>query len=269
MNKSICFNYKYNSDYKERIHLIEESGFSGVFLYSQYNPVEYIDLIGKSSLKIESLHLPYKKYVDGKCIDSRYVNVLWQDNHESKIYVKELIEEVKFANEYNINTVVMHITGGNTPPQMNECGIMSIEKVLNTCEKYNITLCLENLRRLDYLDYVFKKINSDKLKFCFDSGHANSMTKNIQDFPWDKFGNILYYLHLNDNNGDKDQHLIPFNGNINWSELMTVIFKYNKNIGLTLEVRSSEEIRNHYTEFEYLELCFNSITKLQSILEGK
>ena len=98
---------------------------------------------------------------------------------------------------------------------------------------------------------------------------ANAMTKNVYDFPWDKFGEKLYYLHLNDNNGEKDQHLIPFNGNINWNKLMKEIFKYNNNIGLTLEVRSSEEIRSNYNEREYLELCYNSLTKLQSILEVK
>ena len=95
------------------------------------------------------------------------------------------------------------------------------------------------------------------------------MTKNIRNFPWDEFGSLLYCLHLNDNNGDKDQHLIPFNGTINWNELMKAILKYSKNIGLTLEVRSSEEIRNQYTELEYLKLCFKSLTRLQSIVEGK
>ena len=167
MNKCICFNYKYNSGYEERVTLIKESGFNSVFLYSQYNPIEYIDLICISTLKIDSYHLPYKKFNRGKCIDSRYVNILWEERPEAKVYVRELIEEVKFAHEYAINTVVMHITGGDVPPPMNDNGIKNIEKVLDVCEKYNITLCLENLRRVDYLDYVFKKLDSDKLRFCF------------------------------------------------------------------------------------------------------
>lgn len=265
MNKSIDFSYKYNSEYEDRINLIKESGFDSVFLYSQYKPKEYIDLIARSTLKIESLHLPYKKIIEGKSVNSRYVNILWEEVPEAQIYVKELIEEVEFAHNYDINIVVMHITGGDNPPQMKESGVMNIEKVLNTCEKYNIILCLENLRRLDYLEYVFSSLHSDKLKFCFDSGHANCMTKNIKNFPWDKFGDKLYYLHLNDNNGVKDQHLIPFKGNIDWDELMKIIYKYGNNIGLTLEVRSTEEIRNQYSESEYLKLCFDSLARLQNI----
>lgn len=267
MNKGICFNYKYNSDYKERITRIINSGFDCVFIYSQYTPIEYIDLISRSSLKIEALHLPYKKFIKGNLVDPRHVNVLWKTDEESSSYVKDLIEEVKFANRYGIGTVVMHITGGDDPPKLNESGLINISKILDTCEKYNITLCLENLRRLDYLDYVFKHLDSDKLKFCFDSGHANSMTKNISNFPWDEFGKKLACLHLNDNNGDKDQHLIPFGGNINWDALMKVISFYNRSITLTLEVRSNNEIQNQYNEIEYLKLCFDSLNKLQHIME--
>ena len=270
MNKSIGFNYKYNSAYEDRINLIEQAGFSGVFIYSQYNPSEYIEIICDSSLRIDSLHLPYKKFEQGKCVDSRYVNVLWTDETVADLYVKELIDEVKFAHEYKIDTVVMHITGGDIPPDMSDHGIINIEKVLNACELYDITLCLENLRRLDYLSYVFNKLDSKHLKFCFDSGHANVMTKNIDNFPWGEFGDKLFYLHLNDNNGAKDQHLIPFNGNINWYDLMKTIFAFNNNIGLTLEVRSSEEIRNAFSENQYLELCFNSLSKLDGIfLRGR
>lgn len=268
MHKSICFNYKYNSEYKERISLIEEVGFDGVFLYSQYNPSDYIELICKSSLSIDSLHLPYKKLLEGKTIDSRYVNVLWQEGEESNNYVKELLDEVKFAHDYGIRTVVMHVTGGDNPPPVSKWGIKNIANILDACEKYNITLCLENLRRLDYLDFVYKNLESEKLMFCFDSGHANAMTKNVDEFPWGNYRNKLYYLHLNDNNGLKDQHMIPFSGNINWDDLMKVIFEINKDIVLTLEVRSSEELRNLYDERQYLKLCFNSLVRIQNILEG-
>src|SRR5215469_15049462 len=100
MKKAIGFNYKYDSDYLDRIHLIQDTGFTGVFLYSQYGPERYVDLISESSLHIESLHLSYKKVDQGKTVDARYVNVLWEDTHESKQYVNKLIEEVEFANKY-------------------------------------------------------------------------------------------------------------------------------------------------------------------------
>jgi sugar phosphate isomerase/epimerase len=194
---------------------------------------------------------------------------LWEAGREAELYISELIQEVKLANEYNIKTVIMHITGGDTPPQKNYKGVKNIEKVLDYCENYGITLCLENLRRLDYLIYVYEKIQNTNLKFCFDTGHANAMTKNIKEFPWDTFGDRLYYLHLNDNNGAKDEHLIPFQGNIDWDGIAMIIKKYCKDIGLTLEVRSNDGIRKVYNEYEYLKMCYNSLLRLENIIEEK
>lgn len=267
MNKSICFDYKYDSEPRERLRLIEEAGFDGIYLHAQYSPREYIDVICRSSLKVESLHLSYKKMNQGRTVDSRYVNVLWEDGDKSDPYVEELIQEVRFAHEYGIDLVVMHITGGETPPPMCESGISNIGRVLDVCEKHNITLCLENLRRLDYLDYAFESLPSNKLMFCFDSGHANCMTRNLDSFPWGRYAKKLRYFHLNDNNGMADQHLIPFSGTIDWENLARVIQGFKKNLPLTLEVRSSAETRRQNSERQYLELCFGSLVRLERLIE--
>ncbi len=268
MKKSICFDYRYDSSPLERIGLIQEAGFGGVYLHSQYNPAEYIDIIrGASDLEIESLHLPYKKLREGKTIDARHVNALWRDETESRAYADELVREVEFAARHGIGIVVMHVTGGDTPPPMNENGIRSIGRVLSACEKNGIVLCLENLRRLDYLDYVFANLASDKLMFCFDSGHANCMTKNLDSFPWEKYRQKLYYLHLSDNNGLADQHLPPFSGSIEWDGLIKKVCGYNSGLALTLEVRSASETRKLLAEKEYLKLCFDSLVALENILE--
>ncbi|MDR2913326.1 MAG: sugar phosphate isomerase/epimerase [Tannerella sp.] len=270
MKKNIGFNYKMSAEPAERISLIEDAGFDGVFIYSQYHPLEYIDLINKSKLNIETLHLSYKKFIDGQLIDSQYVNALWTEDAEADKYEKQLINEISFAHNYGIKTVVAHITGGTAPPLMCESGIKRISRILDVCEKYGIILCLENLRRLDYLEFVFKKLESDKLKFCFDSGHANAFTKNVETFPWNIFGDKLTCVHLNDNDGIADKHLLPLDGNIDWKNLVRNISKYNSDIELTLEVRCSEEQKNKYTEQEYLKLCFDSLVKIEKmILEEK
>jgi hypothetical protein len=65
-----------------------------------------------------------------------------------------------------------------------------------------------------------------------------------------------------------DQHLIPFNGNIRWDKLVKEVFSYNNRLALTLEVRSSSETRKQLTEKQYLQLCFESVVKLQGLLEA-
>ncbi len=265
MKKNINYNYKYNSDYVKRNQMIKESGFDGVFIYSQYNPQDYIESIIKCGLSIETLHLPYKLFKSGECIDSKYVNSIWLDNDATTYYTNTLIREVDFASYYGIKKVVMHITGGDNPPIYNESGLKVIEKLLNHCVKHNIFLCLENLRRLDYLKYVFDNLYSEYLKFCFDSGHANYMTNNANSFPWNVFGKHLLCLHLNDNYGMKDTHSIPFAGNILWNILIDEIKYWNPNIELTLEVRAAKEQIDDLTEIDFLNECNRSLTKIERL----
>lgn len=269
MGKYINFNYKYDSSTDNRIHLLEEIGFDGVFIYSQYNPSVYIEKILKSSLKIETLHLPYKKIVNGKCVDSKHVNVLWSGGYEADCYTQSLINEIRFANSYGIKSVVMHVTGGDNPPMIKQGSIQYFEKILNECEKLGIVLCLENLRRLDYLEYIFDNLKSQYLKFCFDSGHANSMTKNIENFPWEYLGNKLHCLHLNDNDGSNDSHCIPLDGNIDWVQLIKTIHVYNNKLPLTLEVRASDMYKKKYSEKEYLQRCWMCLSEFEKTRSEK
>ncbi|MDE5562788.1 MAG: sugar phosphate isomerase/epimerase [Clostridiales bacterium] len=265
MKKYINFNYKIDSPYQQRAANIKAAGFDGVFIYSQYQPREYVKIIQDTGLKIETLHLPYKKFENGTLVDSRHVNVLWQNNIIGDQYVEDLINEIDFAYQNKIDTLIMHITGGDTPPPISGIGLQRIAKIVKYCESLNLTLCLENLRRLEYLTYIFSQIESENLKFCFDSGHANVMTHNVDTFPWDVFGNRLHCLHLNDNLGDHDKHLIPFNGNIDWSKVMEIIYSYNPNINLTLEVRATQEQRCISNETLYLENCYKSLCVLEKI----
>lgn len=263
MKKIINFNYKYDSSFDERTRLIKDVGFDGVFIYSQYNPNEYIESILKSGLEIETLHLPYKLIVDGKCLDSQFVNTIWTSKSDAEQYIADLIEQIQFASYYKIKNVVMHVTGGDAPPPISSLGVDRINRLVEHCEKKDINLCLENLRRLDYISYLFESIDSSCLKFCFDSGHANYMTKNIPNFPWQHFGDKLCCLHLNDNDSDHDSHSIPFSGNIEWASLMPTILNYNDNLNLTLEVRANQEQRDYVTEYDFLKKCFSSLVTLE------
>ncbi len=101
----------------------------------------------------------------------------------------------------------------------------------DTAKEEGVVICLENL--FDWVserafegpcaDAVEAKMYLTKLnaefpgqfKFCFDTGHANMMGKNIREFI-NVLGDDLAILHMHENDGVYDIHGIPFTYQRRW-----------------------------------------------------
>lgn len=101
----------------------------------------------------------------------------------------------------------------------------AIESAISEYEQADVTLALENRypkapepRHLIHAEeflHVFKRIPSRSLGFCLDTGHAH-MTGNLFDLMT-QLAPHWKYTHIDDNKGDKDDHL-PFGcGTIPWA----------------------------------------------------
>ena len=208
MDHYIYLYYGFSSSIDKKIELIVKNHFKGVFLFWDENFFSNVKKVREAALDIETVHLPFEQ-----------CNELWITGSKGEEYIQKTITAIKEAATLKIPTVIFHISSGENPPSYNQLGIDRLAKILKVCEQYQINIALENLRRLEYLDYIYSLLHSKYLKFCFDSGHANAFTRNIENFPWVKYRNKLICVHLHDNNGLYDQHLIPFTGNIDWKLL--------------------------------------------------
>ena len=86
---------------------------------------------------------------------------------------------------------------------------------------------------LEHLDYIFQHIDSPRLGFCYDSGHENCKHPNADCLS--RYGQRLFAVHLDDNFGDSDLHLLPYDGTINWKVLKKKIDNCKKLNCLTIE----------------------------------
>jgi sugar phosphate isomerase/epimerase len=64
---------------------------------------------------------------------------------------------------------------------------------------------------MEFLQYT--RLN---LKVCLDTGHAH-MTCGVHA-AFETLGDLIASTHVHDNRGEKDDHLMPFAGEIDWSE---------------------------------------------------
>lgn len=87
---------------------------------------------------------------------------------------------------------------------------------------------------LDLLD----RLGDDKLfGICWDTGHANLNRLN-QPESIRQMGKRLKALHINDNRGEKDDHLLPYLGRIEWEPLLLALKEIGYNGDFTYEIHN-------------------------------
>lgn len=99
-------------------------------------------------------------------------------------------------------------------------------RLIPTAVRTGVTVCLENmftrrpLRILEgacadalevcqYVDALNEEAGCRAFGFCLDTGHANLVGRNLYHFI-KTLGERLTVLHLNDNNGQDDLHMMPY-----------------------------------------------------------
>jgi len=243
----ICswFGFKYS--YEERIKFIKDAGFQSVMIWwgeehRETNASKEMEpeIARKYGLNVENAHFPFN-----------IINSLWEDSSEGDNLLNKYLLSIDDCKKHEIPTAVMHVTSGDNPPPFNQLGLDRFKRLVERAEKNNINIALENVHTLEHLDNLFDSIESDKLKFCYDSGHENCFTPGKDCLA--KYGSKLAALHLHDNDGIRDQHMLPFNASVNWERIMKKLKEINYKGTLSLEVDAQySNVINDYTAEKFL-----------------
>lgn len=135
----------------------------------------------------------------------------------------------------------------------------------------NIVICLENLRffptMAEELVYMLEKLDDKHFAICLDTGHLNIAKGNQAEFIC-KAGNRIKALHIADNEGETDQHMMPCGrGNIDFamvfSELKKIGYDGIYNLEIPGENRTSYEIR--MLKLEYIDKMMDELDKMSEI----
>lgn len=108
----------------------------------------------------------------------------------------------------------------------------------------NILLLFENVydQNPEILLRLRKRLNSERVGFCFDTGHFLNFSM-IPLKEWlDQIKDFLMEIHLHDNMGEKDEHLAIGDGIFPFHELFSYLKENNLNPLLTIEAHSLENL---------------------------
>jgi sugar phosphate isomerase/epimerase len=86
---------------------------------------------------------------------------------------------------------------------------------------------------VEFCEYV----NHPLFGACWDTGHANCEGHQYEDLI--AMGDWLKAIHFNDNRGEKDEHLMPFNGTMSMDDIMHGLLDIGYKGYFTLECEST------------------------------
>lgn len=161
--------------------------------------------------------------------------------------------------------------GTDEQPLTLEINLDFMSKVLKIAKEYGVTVCLENMPMRNFslatpyeiLDFV-KLINDDNFKICLDTGHVAtfpelSVAQAVRDL-----GSEIHAFHIHDSFPDRDLHLLPYFGTIDWQDFSAALTDINYTGGLCLETAPPHKLPNEI----YEELCI-SLNKIMKIITNK
>ena len=126
------------------------------------------------------------------------------------------------------------------------------EPLTELAEQCNTCIALENIfdHSPENLIQLLEKIDSPRLRLCFDIGHWWIFSK-ISLREWlSLWAPYIVEFHIHDNNRESDQHLPPGEGEINFQEFSQLVEELSLSAIITLEPHSEKVMWRILQSFE-------------------
>jgi sugar phosphate isomerase/epimerase len=175
---------------------------------------------------------------------------LWLAADIAAVKQAETIDELKrWLDLYcaaDITACVLHCGGdemaalGKTDAEIQEARVNALSTLCKHIEGSDTVICMENLSRFTTnaveLKSLIDAVGSDHLAICLDTGHLHMCGLSQAEFI-EQSGELLKALHITDNEGKSDQHIMPYGrGNIDWDSFISALAKSSYDGVLNFEI---------------------------------
>ena len=167
----------------------------------------------KYGVKIAQMHAPFP---------------IWHENDRAVTdYLLQVLEKICAVCAYiGCPILIVHPHNAKDESETERANLEMYERLIPAAKKYGVTICLENLlamngdeivggvcstakQAIHFIDTLNEKAGEKTFGFCFDVGHANASGIDMCQFL-NALGDRVTALHIHDNNGKSDAHLIPY-----------------------------------------------------------
>jgi sugar phosphate isomerase/epimerase len=258
MNKFGVSTHLYHEQRLTKAHLTEIAahGFEAVEVFATRSHFDYHDpaaiqslgeWLAESALVLHSVHAPITDvFANGK--SQKVFSTATRNSDARKAALDEIAAALTIAAVVPFKFLVVHVgmpDSQHPPPDDNhlEAAIRSIADIHDRAEPLGVRVALEVMGNnlsgaADLVDLLERNFESADLGICMDVGHAHLLGDTADAI--ETASEYLITTHIHDNRRKNDDHLVPFQGNINWPTTVMAFEKIGYDGVLMYEVKDAQ-----------------------------
>jgi sugar phosphate isomerase/epimerase len=241
---------------RDLISQIGGAGFHGVEIFCSRSHFDYTNraeiqniagALADARLKLTSLHAPTSRDLSATREGGQPLSICEVERVRRIEAMDELKRAIDVAEELPFSRMIFHMGGSRetADPRKRDAAFSSLEHLILHAKHVGVTICVENttseMGSPAYLRSFIDETRLTGLRVNFDIGHAN-----LADGPeenriaegFEPVRELVASTHIHDNHGEKDEHLPPYEGSIDWTAAVTLLKTAPEaNLPLTLELK--------------------------------
>ena len=242
----------------ELIGQIHEGGFTALEIFCSRAHFDYASkqevramaaLLDAKQMKLSSLHAPTSKDSSATRESGQPLSICEVEKVRRIEAMDEFKRAIDVSEDLAFSRMVLHMGGSReeADPRKRDAAFSTLEHLVLHAHHAGVTLAMENttseMGDPAYLRAFVDETRLTGLRFNFDVGHANLADGPAEERLERSFAPmkaLVASVHLHDNHGEKDEHLLPYEGSIHWESAIPLL-KSAPNGGLPVVLELKEK----------------------------
>ena len=217
--------------------------------------------LGQVGLTLHALHAPVERDALGGRESGMPISIADPERIRRVEAVDEMKRALDVAERIPFRYFQLSLATGiqAADPRKLDAAFSSLELLAVFAKHRGVTIALQNtaneLGSPSSLAQFIKDTHLSQLAFCFDVGHAH--IEGGADAGFQMMRDRVVTAHIHDNHGEKDEHLLPYEGTIDWDVALVGFASMPEPLPLVLELKevspgapSLEQIRATFDRIE-------------------
>lgn len=242
---------------RELLAQIHASAFEAVEIFASRSHFDYprkpevraiAQALADNHLQLNSLHAPTSRDMGVNREGGAPLSVIEVERVRRVEAMDELKRVIDVAEDLPFSRLILHMGGSRetADPRKRDAAFSSLEHLILHAKHVGVTICVENttgeMGAPSYLRSFVDETRLMGLRFNFDIGHAHLGEGPEEEriaAGFEPLKDRIVSAHIHDNHGEKDEHLAPYNGTIDWAAALKLLrtTPAAADIPLTLELK--------------------------------